>query len=47
MRCPKCNKEGAYIRIKTKDISCRMCGAITPIKSEVDGETKKIEKAHQ
>lgn len=26
MKCPKCKKEGAYIRFKTKEIVCRLCG---------------------
>jgi len=29
MKCPKCNKEGAYLRLKTKEFVCRQCGHIT------------------
>ena len=34
MKCPKCNKEGAYVRIKTKEIVCRLCGEVTKKKEE-------------
>lgn len=34
MKCTKCNKEGAYIRIKTKEIVCRQCGHVEPVKKE-------------
>jgi len=28
MKCPKCGKEGAYVRIKTKEVVCNKCGYI-------------------
>lgn len=28
MKCPSCQREGAYIRIKTKVIVCNKCGFI-------------------
>ena len=26
MKCPDCKREGAYYRIKKKDIACNKCG---------------------
>ena len=33
MKCPQpnCGKSGAYIRLRTNEIVCRMCGKITPL----------------
>lgn len=33
MKCKNCNKEGAVIRLRTKDIFCRLCGHKEPIKN--------------
>lgn len=43
MKCPACNKEGAYIRFKTSDIICRICGAISPLEppQEIIDKVKK------
>jgi len=44
MKCRKCGREGAYARLRTKDVVCRMCGAVEPMeeeKKEVDKEEKK------
>ena len=35
MKCPKCKKEGAYIRLRTKDVVCRLCGHIEKLEKEV------------
>jgi len=35
MKCPLCKLEGAYVRLKTKEIVCRHCGAITKQVKEV------------
>ena len=32
MKCIKCKKEGAYIRIRTKEVVCRNCGHIEKMK---------------
>lgn len=31
MICPACGKKGSYIRLTTREIVCRFCGAITPM----------------
>ena len=41
MRCIKCQKEGAYIRTRTKDVICRLCGHIEPLNVEPLKETKQ------
>ena len=42
MKCIKCGKSGAYIRLRTKDAVCRMCGHIE--KLEDDKPKKENEK---
>lgn len=39
MRCEKCSKEGAYLRMKTKEVVCRNCGAIYKKKGARDVKT--------
>jgi transcription initiation factor TFIIIB Brf1 subunit/transcription initiation factor TFIIB len=34
MKCPKCNREGAYIRLRSKEIVCRSCGAVTKLEDK-------------
>ena len=34
MKCPNCDKEGAYLRLKTNQIVCRWCGNIENIKQK-------------
>lgn len=42
MNCPKCGRAGAYIRLKTKEVVCRICGHIEEIKSiELKPEPKQ------
>lgn len=36
MKCNKCGKEGAYLRLKTKEAVCRLCGYIESLKKEID-----------
>ncbi len=37
-RCPKCSGSFVYVRLKTKEIVCRSCGAVSKI------EVKEPEK---
>lgn len=34
MKCPACEKEGAYKRLRTGETVCRWCGVISPPKKE-------------
>ena len=34
MKCKKCACAGAYVRIRTNDIFCRLCGHSEPLKAE-------------
>lgn len=43
MKCEKCQKEGAYIRLRTGEIVCRQCGHITE-KEEKKEKEKEVEK---
>ena len=36
MKCKKCNREGAYIRQREKDVYCRLCGHSEPLKKKKD-----------
>lgn len=29
MKCPRCNREGARVRIKTQEVVCNLCGYIS------------------
>lgn len=40
MKCPRCNKEGAYVRIKSQEIVCQKCGQIVPIKEKAREDDK-------
>lgn len=39
MRCTSCRREGAYIRVKTKEVVCRNCGKVEPLNKQ-----KKVDK---
>jgi transcription initiation factor TFIIIB Brf1 subunit/transcription initiation factor TFIIB len=44
MKCPACKLSGAYIRRKTNEIVCRMCGVNSKFEElEKTPETKKGE----
>lgn len=44
MKClnPKCNLEGAYLRLKTQEVTCRMCGAVIPLPKVPKALVKKV-----
>ena len=42
MRCSKCEREGAYIRLRTKQIVCRYCGNIENIKQKKGKKTRSV-----
>jgi len=44
MRCPVCKLKGAYIRRKTNEIVCRMCGVNTKI-DDITKEKKELQKS--
>ena len=42
MICLNCGKAGAYIRTRTKDVYCRLCGHAEPLAArDVDEEAKE------
>lgn len=43
MKCKNCNKEGAYVRVKTKDIRCGQCGHIQKLDFDWKPEVKDEE----
>ena len=43
MRCPKCKKLGAYIRMSTDEMVCNKCGHVC-LKAEAEAENEKDNK---
>lgn len=44
MKCTKCKREGAVIRLRTKDVFCRLCGHVEVFKDQVTENKGKNEK---
>ena len=46
MRCPNCKLSGAYIRRKTNEIVCRMCGVNSKFETldKLEKESEVIKK---
>ena len=45
MKCESCGREGAYIRFVKKEVACKLCGHVSPLKAKAEKQAKEaVEK---